>query len=161
MTRVYLSLGSNLGDRAAYLRRALEALGVAGVRVLRVSRVRETEPVDVVDQPRFLNLVAEAETDLEPGELLARAQEIERELGRVRTQPKGPRTIDIDVLLYGSLVMNTPELAVPHPRMAKRRFVLEPLAELAPDLRHPVTDRTAREMLDALLGNERLERDSR
>ncbi|MGE5488583.1 MAG: 2-amino-4-hydroxy-6-hydroxymethyldihydropteridine diphosphokinase [bacterium] len=161
MTSVYLSLGSNLGDRAEYLRRAIEALDQAGVRVLRVSRVRETEPVDVTDQPRFLNLVVEAETDLAPGELLARTQAIERELGRVRTRPKGPRTIDIDILLYGSLVAETPELSVPHPRMAMRRFVLEPLAELAPDLRHPVTQETAREMLAAVLGTERLERDAR
>lgn len=161
MTRVYLSLGSNLGDRAEYLRRAIEALDQAGVRILRVSRVRETEPVDVTDQPRFLNLVAEAETDLAPGELLARTQAIERELGRVRTQPKGPRTVDIDILLYGSLVAETPELSVPHPRMAMRRFVLEPLAELAPDLRHPVTQETAREMLASVLGTERLERDAR
>jgi 2-amino-4-hydroxy-6-hydroxymethyldihydropteridine diphosphokinase len=161
LTSVYLSLGSNLGDRAEYLRRAIEALDQAGVRVLRVSRVRETEPVDVTDQPRFLNLVVEAETDLAPGELLARTQAIERELGRVRTRPKGPRTIDIDILLYGSLVAETPELSVPHPRMAMRRFVLEPLAELAPDLRHPVTQETAREMLAAVLGTERLERDAR
>lgn len=155
MTRVYFSLGSNLGDREAYLRRALDALGVAGGRVLRVSSIRETEPVDVREQPKFLNLVAEAETDLFPKQLLARTQQIERELGRARTLPKGPRTIDIDILLYGNLVMDTPELTIPHPRMAERLFVLEPLAELAPELRHPATHRTVREMLDVLLlGNE-------
>ena len=151
MTRVYFSLGSNLGDREAYLRRALEALAGAGVRVLRVSSIRETEPVDVREQPMFLNLVAEAETDLFPKQLLGHTQQIERELGRVRTLPKGPRTIDIDILLYGSLVMDTPELTIPHPRMAERLFVLLPLAELAPDLRHPVTHRTVRDMLDDLL----------
>jgi len=153
LTRVYISLGSNLGVREAYLRRALDALGAAGVRVLRVSSIRETEPVDVREQPMFLNLVAEAETDLFPKQLLARTQRIERELGRVRTLPKGPRTIDIDILLYGNLVMDTPELTIPHPRMEERLFVLEPLAELAPELRHPVTHRTVRQMLVSKLAN--------
>ena len=147
---VYLSLGSNLGDREQMLRQALERLAAAGLRILRVSSIRETEPVDVLDQPRFLNLVAEAETDLFPRQLLARTQRVELELGRKRLRPKGPRTIDIDILLYGDAVIDSPELTVPHPRMAQRRFVLEPLAELAPDLRHPVTRRTVREMLAAL-----------
>jgi 2-amino-4-hydroxy-6-hydroxymethyldihydropteridine diphosphokinase len=95
----------------------------------------------------FLNLVVEAETALMPLQLLSRTLRIERELGRKRAVPKGPRTIDIDIVLYGSSVINAPELVVPHPRLAERRFVLEPLAELAPDLRHPVTRRTVREML--------------
>ncbi len=147
MKRVYFSLGSNLGDREAALRQAVDALGPAGIRVLRVSSVYESEPVDVRDQPWFLNLVVEAETDLFPRQLLARTQSIERKMGRVRTRPKGPRTIDIDILLYGDAVIDSSDLTVPHPRMAERRFVLEPLAELAPDLRHPVTRATVREML--------------
>jgi 2-amino-4-hydroxy-6-hydroxymethyldihydropteridine diphosphokinase len=144
---VYLSLGANLGNRQQNLRVAIEHLGPAGITVRRVSSIYETEPLDLAGQPMFLNLVVEAETALMPLQLLSRTLRIERELGRKRTVPKGPRTIDIDIVLYGSSVINTPELVVPHPRLAERRFVLEPLAELAPDLRHPVTRRTVREML--------------
>jgi 2-amino-4-hydroxy-6-hydroxymethyldihydropteridine diphosphokinase len=144
---VYLSLGANLGNREQSLRAAIERLGPAGITVRRVSSIFETEPLDLVGQPMFLNLVVEAETALMPLQLLSRALRIERELGRKRTVPKGPRTIDIDIILYGSSVIEAPELVVPHPRLAERRFVLEPLAELAPDLRHPVTRRTVREML--------------
>jgi 2-amino-4-hydroxy-6-hydroxymethyldihydropteridine diphosphokinase len=144
MTRVYLSLGSNVGDREANLRAAIERLPV-----LRISPIYETEPVDYTDQPWFLNLVVEAETDLSPHDLLAATSRIEQELGRVRDIPKGPRTIDIDILLYGDEVVNEPILQIPHPRMAERRFVLAPLADLVPDLRHPITQRTIREMLAA------------
>ena len=115
----------------------------------RVSPVYETEPVDSTAQRWFFNQVTEAETDLFPLQLLARLQHIERALGRVRTVAKGPRTIDIDILLYGQAVVRRPELEIPHPRMAERRFVLAPLADLAPDLRHPVTRRTVRELLEA------------
>jgi 2-amino-4-hydroxy-6-hydroxymethyldihydropteridine diphosphokinase len=146
---VYLSLGSNIGDRAANLRAAVEQMRAAGIRITRVSPLYETEPVDVAAQRWFLNLVVEAETDLFPLQLLARTQKIERALGRVRTIPKGPRTIDIDILLYGNAVIRGETLEIPHPRMADRRFVLAPLADLAPDLRHPVTRRTVRDMLDA------------
>ena len=149
---VYLSLGSNVGDREANLRAALARLEAAGVRVVRRSSTYETEPQDAPGQPWFLNLVAEAETGLLPQELLLRIGEIEAGLGRRRTQPKGPRTIDIDILLYGDAVIETPELEIPHPRMAQRRFVLEPLAELAPGLRHPVTGRTVGELLAAAGG---------
>ena len=149
MKLVYLSLGSNIGDREANLRAALERLPCPGVRLLRVSSIYETEPLDYTDQRWFLNLVAEAETSLFPMQLLAHTAKIERELGRVRTVAKGPRTIDIDILLYGTAVIRTARLEVPHPRMAERRFVLSPLAELAPDLRHPVSRRTVREMLEA------------
>ncbi|HTP33475.1 MAG TPA: 2-amino-4-hydroxy-6-hydroxymethyldihydropteridine diphosphokinase [Candidatus Acidoferrales bacterium] len=145
MKRAYLSLGSNLGDREANLYAALDRLKPA-----RVSPVYETEPVDYKAQAWFLNLVAEVETHLFPRQMLAQAQRIERDLGRVRTLPKGPRTIDIDILLFGGAIVHTPELEIPHPRMAERRFVLQPLADLAPDLRHPVTHRSVREMLAGL-----------
>jgi 2-amino-4-hydroxy-6-hydroxymethyldihydropteridine diphosphokinase len=146
---VYLSLGSNVGDREEHLRVAMERLGAAaGVVVLRTSRTYETEPVDYTAQRWFLNLVVEAETTLFPKQLLSRTSRIERELGRVRTVAKGPRTIDIDILLYGKAVVQTEILQIPHPRMPERRFVLAPLADLVPDLRHPVTHQTVREMLD-------------
>jgi 2-amino-4-hydroxy-6-hydroxymethyldihydropteridine diphosphokinase len=138
----YLSLGSNLGDREANLRSALERLNPR-----RVSPIYETEPVDHIAQPFFLNLVAEVETALMPMQLLTHTQRIERELGRKRTIPKGPRTIDIDILLYGASIVSTKRLQIPHPRLHERRFVLKPLADLAPDMRHPVTHRTVREML--------------
>ncbi|MGC8791789.1 MAG: 2-amino-4-hydroxy-6-hydroxymethyldihydropteridine diphosphokinase [Bryobacteraceae bacterium] len=149
MKRVYLSLGSNLGDCQALLSRALERLAGAGLRLLRVSSVYETEPLERRHQPWFLNLVVEAETELFPRMLLMRIQRIEAELGRKRLAPKGPRTIDIDILLYGDAVIESPDLVIPHPRMSARRFVLEPLAELAPDLHHPVSGRPVRELLEA------------
>ena len=119
------------------------------MRILRTSPIYETEPLDYTDQRWFLNLVAEAETTLFPMQLLSRTAKIEHALGRVRTVSKGPRVIDIDILLYGRAVIRTPRLEVPHPRMAERRFVLVPLADLVPDLRHPVTHRSMSEMLDA------------
>jgi 2-amino-4-hydroxy-6-hydroxymethyldihydropteridine diphosphokinase len=146
---VYLSLGSNIGDRHAHLRAALDRLAAADLQVLRVSPIYETEPVDFAGQGWFLNLVVEAGTDLFPLQLLARTQRIERALGRLSTVPKGPRTIDIDILLYANAVVRSAALEIPHPRMAERRFVLVPLAGLAPNLRHPVTHRTVREMLEA------------
>jgi 2-amino-4-hydroxy-6-hydroxymethyldihydropteridine diphosphokinase len=146
---VYLSLGSNLGDRAANLRRALELLASPEVGITRLSSTYETEPQDLRHQPWFLNIIAEIETTLFPLQLLGRIQKIEKELGRQRVVDKGPRTLDIDIVLFGDSVINTPRLHVPHPRMQDRRFVLEPLAELAPELRHPLTRRTIREMLAA------------
>ena len=148
MKLIYLSLGSNVGDREEYLREAIEALASRGVRVARVSPVYETEPVDYREQGWFLNLVVEGETALAAEELLAQIAEIEEALGRVREVPKGPRTIDIDILFYGEEAIRTPSLELPHPRIAERRFVLAPLADLAPELRHPVTGRTVREMLE-------------
>ena len=149
MKTIYLSLGSNLGDRESNLRAAIERLSAPDLRVLRTSPVYETEPVDYIHQRWFLNLVVEAETSLFPLQLLARTGKIERALGRVRTVAKGPRTIDIDILLYGAVVVDSAALEIPHPRMAERRFVLAPLADLVPGLRHPVTHQTVREMLDA------------
>jgi 2-amino-4-hydroxy-6-hydroxymethyldihydropteridine diphosphokinase len=142
---VYLSLGSNIGDREANLRAALDRLQPA-----RVSPFYETEPVDYTEQAWFLNAAAEIQTELMPRQLLTLTQRIERELGRVRVIARGPRTIDIDILLFGSTVMRTRELEIPHPRMAERRFVLQPMADLAPELRHPLTHRSVREMLEAL-----------
>ena len=144
----YLGLGSNVGDREEHLREAIERLR-AVMNVLRVSPVYETDPVEFAEQRRFLNLVVEAETELFPMQLLTRTARVERELGRVRTVENGPRTIDIDILLYGKAVVRSGRLEIPHPRMAERRFVLAPLADLAPELRHPATGRTVREMLDA------------
>jgi 2-amino-4-hydroxy-6-hydroxymethyldihydropteridine diphosphokinase len=149
MKKIYLGLGSNVGDREANLRAAIARLGAPDLRVLRVSPVYETEPVGYADQRWFWNAVAEAETELFPLQLLARAGQIERALGRRRSIPNGPRTIDIDVLLYGATIMKSPALEIPHPRMTERRFVLAPLADLAPELRHPVLRRSVRELLDA------------
>jgi 2-amino-4-hydroxy-6-hydroxymethyldihydropteridine diphosphokinase len=149
MKTAYLGLGSNVGDREANLRGAVERLAAAGMRVLRTSPIYETEPVDYTAQRWFLNQVVEIETGLFPLQLLARTSRIEREMGRARTVPKGPRTIDIDILLFGKTVMRTAQLEIPHPRMGERRFVLAPLADLAPDLRHPATRQTVREMLEA------------
>jgi 2-amino-4-hydroxy-6-hydroxymethyldihydropteridine diphosphokinase len=143
---VYLSLGSNLGDRAENLRRAIGELH--GVR--RVSAFYETEPADVPDQPWFLNCVVALETDHSALDLLHELQAIEQRLGRVRTIPRGPRTVDLDILFFGDTVMDTPELTIPHPRLPDRRFVLEPLAEIAPEFRHPVTGRSVTEMLAGL-----------
>ena len=137
MTRVFVGLGSNLGDREATILRALARLqDEPELRVVRVSSLRETEPVDYVDQPQFLNGVAELETELGARDLLTRLLAIERELGRTRGEgpPLGPRTIDLDLLLYGEDTIAEAGLQVPHPRMHERRFVLEPLAEVAPDL---------------------------
>lgn len=149
MIKVYLSLGSNLGNRLANLHEAVERMEQAEIHVNRLSSIYETEPLDLLDQPWFLNQAAEVETDLAPFDLLKVTQKIESEMGRERTVPKGPRPVDIDILLYGDEVIQTPELEIPHPRMTARRFVLEPLAELVPELCHPVTHQTIAEMLPA------------
>ena len=144
---VYLSLGSNVGDRDENLKAAIAALPAAGVQVRRVSSFYETEPVDYLDQAWFLNCVVQAETELPPLELLRRLRGVEARMGSKKLIAKGPRLIDIDILLYGQETMDTSELQVPHPRMAQRRFVLVPLAEIAPGLRHPSWPGTAQELL--------------
>lgn len=148
-TLAYLSLGSNLGDRAANLHLAISRLATLG-KVIAVSAFYETEPVEVTSQPWFLNCAAALDTERSPQDLLAGVLQIEQEMGRRREVKKGPRTIDIDILLFGDAVINSPELDVPHPAMHQRRFVLEPLAEIAPAARHPVLKHTVRELRDAL-----------
>jgi len=138
----YLSLGSNLGRRAANLARARRLLARKGVDVLKASSVYETEPVDYADQPWFLNQVLEVRTELGPQALLRLAKSIETEMKRLPTVAKGPRPIDIDLLIAGGTVLETPDLVIPHPRLHLRNFVLAPLAEIAPRLRHPVLGRT-------------------
>ena len=150
MKTAYLALGSNIGDREANLRDAVRRLETEDLRVTRKSSLYETAPREVLDQPWFLNAVIEAETGLFPMQLLGRIRKIESEMGRRRVTLKGPRNIDIDILFYGRSILNSAELQVPHPAIAQRGFVLEPLAEIAPDLRHPVTGKTAHEMLAAL-----------
>ena len=138
--RAFVGLGSNLGEREATLWKALEGLGATeGIQVLAVSSFRETDPVGGVDQPRFVNAVAGLETSLSPRELLERLLDVERSLGRDRAVEErwGPRTLDLDLLLYGGEAIDEPGLEVPHPRLAERAFVLEPLLELDPDLRLP------------------------
>ena len=147
MKRVYLSLGSNLGDRMAHIRRALAMLAAGRIDIARTSSCYKTEPVDYQAQPWFANVVAEGDTDLLPLQLLRKCQGVERALGRKLGRPKGPRAIDVDILLYQNAVIQSAALAIPHPGIPLRRFVLVPLRELAPNLRHPVTERTVREML--------------
>jgi 2-amino-4-hydroxy-6-hydroxymethyldihydropteridine diphosphokinase len=146
---VYLSLGSNVGDREAHLRDAIARLGTAG-RVVAVSSFYETEPVEFIQQPWFLNCVAALETSQTPRQLMTSLLRIEQEMGRTRVGKKGPRTIDIDILLFDNEQIVSEELTIPHPAMQQRRFVLQPLAELAPEAVHPVLQKTIRELLDAL-----------
>lgn len=148
MPIAYLSLGSNIGDREANLRAAIAALAAFGIRVKKVSSIYETEPVDYRDQAWFLNCAVEAETELEPHELLRALASIEAQLGSKKEFSKGPRKIDLDILLYGQETIDRPDLQVPHPRMLDRRFVLTPLAEIAPELRHPSWKATAAQLLE-------------
>ena len=145
--RVFLSLGSNLGDRVANIRKALEQLAGVGVAITRVSSFYKTEPMDFRPQAWFVNCVAEAETCLMPMQLLNAVKTVERALGRRTGVAKRPRAIDIDILLYESVVVRSAALTIPHARMAERRFVLLPLRELAGSIRHPVSKRTVHEML--------------
>ena len=145
-TTVYLGLGSNMGDRQENLDKALEFLSQR-LRMGKISSVYDTGPIGNVEQPRFLNLVCQAYTRLTPEALLALAKGIEKKLGRTG-KSSGPRSIDIDILLFGEQVVENPELIIPHPKMAERAFVLIPLAEIAPDLTHPVSGKTIKELAD-------------
>ena len=151
---VYLSLGSNVGDREAQLLDAQARLGTVG-RVAAVSSVYETEPVEFTAQPWFLNCAIALETSNTPQQLMSEILRIEHEMGRRReqnrlAQNKGPRSIDIDILLFGNQIVDSKDLTIPHPAMHQRRFVLEPLAEIAPEVIHPILKKTIRELLDAL-----------
>jgi 2-amino-4-hydroxy-6-hydroxymethyldihydropteridine diphosphokinase len=145
----FLSLGSNVGDRVTNLKAAIERIGNLG-EVIATSSIYETEPVEFLAQPWFLNCVVKLDTEKMPKQLLAAILTIEKEMGRHRHQKKGPRTIDIDILLFGNSVVETQGLTIPHPSMHERRFVLEPISEIAPDVRHPVLKKRMRELLEAL-----------
>ena len=144
---VFLSLGSNIGDRAKNLRAAIAALPEVKVQVKNISSIYETEPVDLLEQPWFLNCVVEGETTVPPAELLTELRALEQRMASKKLVPGGPRLIDVDILLYGAQTIDSPELQVPHPRMHLRRFVLAPLAEIAPDLKHPSWSGTAAHLL--------------
>jgi len=151
--RVYLGLGSNLGKCQHNLSKAAELLSPY-IHVEQISSLYETEPVGYLDQPPFLNAVLRATTYLPPRDLLTQAKEVEKELGRVPSFPNAPRPIDIDILFYGDQVINSPELIIPHPHLEERAFVLIPLAEIAPDLVHPVSGKTIRKMVEKVRGSE-------
>jgi 2-amino-4-hydroxy-6-hydroxymethyldihydropteridine diphosphokinase len=155
---VYLSLGSNVGDRMTNLNTAIAALSASGVQVQRVSSIYETEPVDYLDQAWFLNCVVAGKTELPALELLRALRGIETDMGSKKLIAKGPRLIDIDVLLYGQKTFDSLELQVPHPRMTRRRFVLAPLAEIAPGLRHPSWPGAVRELLAATSDDRQVRR---
>jgi 2-amino-4-hydroxy-6-hydroxymethyldihydropteridine diphosphokinase len=149
--RVFVGVGSNLGDRRALIRRALRRLAaLPATRLVARAPVRATDPVGPLPQPRYLNSAVEIETGLSPAALLHHLKRIERDLGRVRTVRWGPRTIDLDILLFGRRRLRGRRLTVPHPRLARRRFALEPLADLAPDQIPPGCRRSVRQLLQAL-----------
>jgi 2-amino-4-hydroxy-6-hydroxymethyldihydropteridine diphosphokinase len=148
--KTYISAGSNLGDRKSNLKFALSSLGRGGA-VSKISSYYETEPEGFLDQPWFINLAIELKTNLAPLELLSFFREIEASCGRVRTFPNAPRTLDLDILLYGDAVINENDLIIPHPRLSERRFVLEPLAQIAPNVIHPVLKKSMQSLLEACL----------
>ena len=153
----YLSLGSNIGDRESHLRDAIARLQASGC-VISTSSFYETEPVDFTDQAWFLNCALALETTESPEELMSSILRIEEQMGRKRTQRKGPRIIDIDLLLFDDAILDSPALTIPHPAMHQRRFVLQPLAEIAPQVLHPLRKRTIQELLDALPAGQTVRR---
>ena len=154
---LYLGLGSNLGDRKANLEKAVQLLGQA-LSLEQISSVYETQPVGYEEQPLFLNAVCRATTDIGPFQLLSLIKGIEVALDRVPSFPNAPRPIDIDILLYGNLVIEAPQLVIPHPRLAERAFVLIPLAEIAPDLTHPASGRSIQVLASGAQGREGVKR---
>lgn len=155
--KVYLSLGSNLGDRKANLEKAIQLLGER-LHVEQISSLYDTEPMGYAEQPRFLNAVCRAQTDIGPLQLLSLIKGIEVALGRVPSFSNAPRPIDVDILFYGDLVMETPELTIPHPRIEERAFVLIPLLEIAPDLVHPVSGESIRDLATRVPGREEVKK---
>ena len=151
MNGIYIALGSNIGDREGNLKRALDMLEESRVHIIKKSKFYETKPYGVADQPDFLNAVAEVSADMQPIELLHTMQDIERRMGRERKRHWGERNIDLDLLIYPNVIMDTPELTLPHKDMENREFVLRPMTEIAPDLVHPVLRSTMQELLKALL----------
>jgi 2-amino-4-hydroxy-6-hydroxymethyldihydropteridine diphosphokinase len=151
MERVFLGLGSNLGDRVDTIRKVQEMVSsIPGVTLVSSSSLYETEPVGISDQPMFVNAVLEIETDLSPKELFLKLKDIEAKMGRRKTVRWGPRIIDIDILLFGDRIIEERDLTIPHPEMAKRGFVLVPLCEIAPEMKHPRHKKTIREIADGL-----------
>jgi len=150
MTTAYIGIGSNLGNRKENCEIAIKHLKDRGINILTVSPAIETEPWGVEEQPKFINMAIEVETDLSPEGLLILLKKLEEIMGRTQTVRWGPRLIDLDILFYNDLVMKSAELEIPHPRIQHRDFVLRPLAEIAPDLLHPVFKKSIQEMLDAL-----------
>lgn len=150
MSIVYISIGSNLGDREENCKQAVRLLQANGILIKKQSSMYETEPWGVKDQPKFINMAIEAETDKKPEELLRILKEIEKEIGRSETIKWGPRVIDLDILFYDNLILKTPDLEIPHPLLHERDFVLKPLCDIAPDKKHPVTGTTVKEMLKNL-----------
>ncbi|GAB4405766.1 MAG: 2-amino-4-hydroxy-6-hydroxymethyldihydropteridine diphosphokinase [Thermodesulfovibrionales bacterium] len=151
MAIAYIGVGSNLGNREDNCLKAIKLLSDKGITVRKQSSLYETEPWGVKDQPWFINTVIEIETAIEPEELLQMLKEVERDIGRVDTYRWGPRVIDLDILLYNDLVMDTPHLKIPHPLIHERDFVLRPLSEIAPDKTHPVLKKTIKELLSELM----------
>ena len=150
MTTVYIGIGSNLGDREDNCLKAIELMRERGINVTKQSSPYETEPWGLTGQPKFINMAVEAETSHSPRKLLEVLKEIEKEMGRTEAVRWGPRAIDLDILLYDDLILDEPDLKIPHPLMEEREFVLRPLCEIAPDVRHPVIGKTIRELLKKL-----------
>jgi 2-amino-4-hydroxy-6-hydroxymethyldihydropteridine diphosphokinase len=150
MSIVYIGIGANLGDRKASCLRSIEILKEKGIVIRKISSLYETEPWGVEDQPKFLNMAIEIETGLAPEYLLALLKDIEKEIGREHTSRWGPRTIDLDILLFNDLIIDREDLTIPHPHMHERDFVLRPLFEIAPDIKHPVLQVTIRELVQTL-----------
>jgi len=144
---VFLTLGSNLGDREQHLRAAIQGLANRKIEIVRLASIYSTEPREILDQPWFLNTAIETATQLQPHEVLRVCLDVERDNGRVRDTVKGPRTLDIDIIFYGGEIIHDPGLTIPHPSFARRRFVLAPLAEIAPEFVDPISKKTLSELL--------------